>query len=117
MKNFFNIFILGLSLLNVILWGGFTNISKVEAGQSTSQKNSSVVLYATSWCPYCEKARKFLAANSIKYTEYDIEKSEDGKAQYDKLGVSGIPVFMIGNQLVRGFDEGELLNALQKIKQ
>ena len=72
-------------------------------------QQSPVVLYATAWCGYCKKARQFLADYNIEYIEYDIEKSKEGKAQYDELGGRGVPVFLVNNQVVKGYDPNQVL--------
>lgn len=33
-----------------------------------------VILYETSWCPYCKKARELLKEMGVSLIEYDIEK-------------------------------------------
>jgi len=74
------------------------------------------VLYATEWCGYCAKTREFFKANNIAFREYDIEKSDDGKAQYDQLGGNGVPVVMIADDVIHGFDEDAMRVALANVK-
>lgn len=66
---------------------------------------NEVVMYATSWCPYCAKARKYFRSNNISYTEYDIEKDMAAKQRYKKLGGDGIPLIFIGEERLDGFSE------------
>jgi glutaredoxin len=40
-----------------------------------------VVLYCTSWCPSCRKARIWLAENNIDYVEIDVNKNRTAAAQ------------------------------------
>lgn len=63
-----------------------------------------VVLYATDWCGYCKEARSFLAKHDVRYTEFDIEKSPEGKREYDKLGMRGVPILVIDGKPLKGFD-------------
>lgn len=63
-----------------------------------------VILYATSWCPYCKKTRQFLHKNRIHYVEYDIEKSAEGRRQYQQLGGRGVPVLNIDGKVVHGYN-------------
>jgi len=66
-----------------------------------------VVMYATSWCPYCAKARAYFSRNGIAYTEYDIEKSATANAEFKRLGGRGVPLILVGRETMRGFsDEG-----------
>jgi glutaredoxin len=73
------------------------------------------ILYATAWCPYCAKARKLLTARNVPYREYDIEKSSEGLAQYERLGGQGIPVLVIKDKVIHGFDEDKINAALQNL--
>ena len=67
-----------------------------------------VVMFATSWCPYCAKARSFFRRHGIQYTEHDIENDAAGYAAYSKLGGGGVPVIVVGDRTVRGYNEREL---------
>lgn len=69
-----------------------------------------VVLYATSWCPACAKAKKWLMNQQIPFVEKDIEKDRAAaaelmkKAQRAGIPASGVPVIDVNGTLVRGFD-------------
>jgi mycoredoxin len=72
-----------------------------------------VKMYATSWCPYCAKARAYFARRGIAYVEVDIEKSREGRAEYDRLGARGsIPVILVGPRRMNGFSEARLSQLL-----
>jgi glutaredoxin len=73
-----------------------------------------VVMYATSWCPYCAKARAYFGRNGIAYTEHDIEKSPAARAEFKRLGGRGVPLILVGRERVNGFDELAFEFALQK---
>ncbi len=77
--------------------------------------NSKVVLYTTSWCGYCAKTRRFLSKNGISYEEYDVEKSDEGRDQYNALGAGGVPILLINSEIVRGYDPNRILKLLKKI--
>lgn len=86
--------------------------SSLPAPTSTSAANTpthSVVLYTTSWCPYCKRAREFLRREGIAFTDYDVEKDAAAarrKAEYDKQrGSQGVPLAIIDNVVVSGFSE------------
>jgi len=73
----------------------------------------SVVLYATTWCGYCAKARRFFAENHIPYQELDVENSDEGRKAYQRLGGGGVPIIVInGSQVIRGFDPEAIAEAL-----
>jgi mycoredoxin len=101
----------------LIAVGIFLNWGKIRDELSpppdfSAQHPEGVVLYATSWCGYCQKTRDFFKQNNIAYVEYDIEKSAEGKAQYDQMNGSGIPLVVIRGEVVRGYNPGVFKDAL-----
>jgi glutaredoxin len=69
-------------------------------------RQPAVVMYATEWCPYCKKARRYFEANGIDYTEYDVEKDRKGKRDYERMGEPGVPVILVGDLKMTGFSPG-----------
>ena len=68
-----------------------------------------VVVYSTSTCPFCIKLKEFLKINNIKFKEYNV--AEDAKARdtlIEKSGQMGVPVTIIGEKIIVGFDQEEL---------
>lgn len=105
-------------LLVLIAVGIFLNWDKLRDEFSPPPDFSAghpegVVLYATDWCGYCKKTREFFKQHNIAYVEYDIEKSQEGKAQYDKLRGSGIPLVVIRGEVLRGYDPNTMKKLLQ----
>lgn len=62
-----------------------------------------VVMYSTSWCGYCKKARRYFERNNIVFVEYDIERNRKAKVEYDRLGGRGVPVILVGTRRMNGF--------------
>ena len=81
----------------------YKNISyeKIEFYQPVSSKR--VIMYSTSWCAYCKKARAYFDQNNIAYVECDIEKDKKAKREYDRLGGKGVPVILIDKTKMTGF--------------
>nr|PMH86166.1 hypothetical protein BCU57_11785 [Shewanella sp. 10N.286.48.B5] len=75
-------------------------------------QTNEVVLYATDWCGYCEKARVFFDKNNIAYTEFDIEKSAEGRRRYENLGGDSIPLLDINGSIIRGYNERKMAQQL-----
>lgn len=73
-----------------------------DHAESTLQE-ANVVMYATSWCGYCRKARNYFKANNIAFIEYDIEKNMSAKRRYDGFGGRGVPIIFVGHQRMNGF--------------
>jgi glutaredoxin len=68
---------------------------------------SDTVLFTTSWCGYCKKARAYLASKNIPYQEIDIE-TEDGLSAYVRAGgTQGVPMLVSKGQSIMGFTADE----------
>ena len=85
-----------------------------EAGPSSA---NTVVMLATSWCPYCAKARRYLQKRQVDYCEYDIDQSPTGQALHRRSGHPGIPVIFIDGRVIAGYDPEELGLALHQRRQ
>ena len=85
--------------------------AQAMAAQSASQP--TVLLYATDWCGYCKASREFFAANGIRYIEHDIEKSSAVLNEHRKLGGNGVPLIVVGDDVVRGYNEDTLRQLLR----
>lgn len=86
-----------------------------SAGAASVQRGEQpdVLLYATEWCGYCAATRTFFAAQGIRYTELDIEKSSVGNDGYRQLGGNGVPLIVVGEKIVHGYDESQLRKLLK----
>ena len=93
-------------------WWLFENYLNPQQA-SVSNGSEKVVLYATQWCGYCAKTRRFFANKHIPYSEFDVEKSERGRVAYRQLGGGGVPIIVInGSTVIRGFDPEGISDAL-----
>ena len=58
-------------------------------------------------------AKSFFKANNVNYTEYNVATDlEKRKEMIDATGQMGVPVIMIGNDAVVGFDESTIKQKL-----
>ena len=77
-------------------------------GSTAAPGKGKVRLYTTTWCGYCKKAKAHLTAKGIPYDDVDVESSAQGRGEYVKLGGHGVPVILVGEQRMDGFDAGRL---------
>ncbi|MEW6107822.1 MAG: glutaredoxin domain-containing protein [Nitrospirota bacterium] len=76
-----------------------------------------VVMYGTSWCPYCKKMKEYFVKNNIPYTELDVEKSDNAKMNYDILKGIGYPLTYVGYRRIDGYDETKISKAVAELLQ
>ena len=72
-----------------------------------------VVLYGTSWCANCKQTRAYLRKNKIPFFEYDVEQSPEGQRQFKALQGNGVPLLLVKNNVLRGFNPQAIERALQ----
>lgn len=73
-----------------------------------------VKIYTTPTCPWCKKTKTFLKDNKIDYKEIDV--SGDDAASKEMIKISGqmaVPVVVVGDTVIVGFDEAKLKSALK----
>jgi glutaredoxin-like YruB-family protein len=76
-----------------------------------------VVVYTAEWCPWCHRAMDWLREHKIAFEAKDVEKDpKTGEEMIKKSGQQGIPVIIVDDKVITGFDVEELKKAL-KIKQ
>ena len=76
------------------------------------QGSTDVVIYTTAWCPYCTVLRTTLNQYDIPFTEYDTEKSIQGLTGYWALRGRGVPISVIGEEVIHGYDGQIITDAL-----
>ena len=79
------------------------------------EDSTAVVIYTTERCPYCKKLRAFLDTNSVPYTDYDVEMSINGVLGFWALKGRGVPVSVIGPEVIYGYGPEKNSDALTKL--
>ncbi|HVS78238.1 MAG TPA: glutaredoxin 3 [Steroidobacteraceae bacterium] len=70
------------------------------------------VMYATSWCPYCARARQLLARKGVALEEIDIEAVPAAREEMiSRSGQRTVPQIFIGGTHVGGCDDLHDLDA------
>ena len=64
-----------------------------------------VVMYATQWCPYCERARRLLAAKGVEFEEIDVDSAGRTGMIERSGGRRTVPQIFIGNTHVGRSDD------------
>lgn len=83
-------------------------------GASAGRGKGKVIMYSTTWCGVCKKAKAFFRRQRIPFTEYDVEKSQRGKREFKRLGGRGVPVILVGDKRINGFSEGRMRKMLRE---
>ena len=71
-----------------------------------------VVIYTTTSCPYCTRAKAFLRSKNVDFKEIDV--SRDERLQEEIIRLSGrrtVPQIFINGKSVGGFDDIKQMDA------
>jgi glutaredoxin len=84
------------------------------AGQTVALPKGGVVLYCTSWCPDCRRARAWLKEREISFTEVDVNAVPEGAKQVRRWASGNLitPTFDINGTIVVDFNREKLAELL-----
>ncbi len=85
---------------------------RVFCAEAATPAPGTVVMLATDWCPYCARARRFLTGRGVPWCEYDTETSARGIELYRGHGGRGVPIIIVGDDVLHGYDEQALVRLL-----
>lgn len=70
----------------------------------------SITLFTSKTWPYCKMAKEFLEENKIHYVERDINQDPEARKEMIRRKVTGVPTFLIGDDVVVGLDQAKVLS-------
>ena len=68
---------------------------------------TGIVMLAAEWCGYCRKQQKDFELAGVRYRVLDVDQ-EEGQRAASALGTRGVPVTVVGQQVIRGYDTAAL---------
>ena len=75
--------------------------------------DKKVVIYTTPTWPYCHRAKEYLSRKGISYTEYNVAMDrEKAKEMIQKSKQMGVPVIIVDDEIVVGFNQAKLESLL-----
>ena len=73
-----------------------------------------IKVYTSSTCPYCVMAKEYLAEKGLEYEEKNVQTDKAARQELMKMGYTGVPVVVIGDEEIVGFDKAKIDEALGK---
>lgn len=94
--------------------GGTVEVSQLPYATQVAMQKNPVVLYGAPTCGTpCEQGRAVLAKRGIPFSERDVSASEaDAEALKKLVGTMDVPVLVIGQIKLKGYEEGTWNSAL-----
>lgn len=75
--------------------------------------DKTVTIYSTPTCHFCQMAKEFFAEKGVTYTAYDVASDAEKRTEMIKLtGQLGVPVIIIGDDIMVGFDREKVAGKL-----
>lgn len=74
-----------------------------------------VTVYSTPTCPWCDRAKAYLAANGVPFRDVDVSRDQQAAMEMVRLsGQQGVPVTVADGEVILGFDQARLAKIASK---
>lgn len=72
-----------------------------------------ITIFSTENCAFCKTEKQWLESLGYSYTSKMVDSDESAMREFQELNVgTGVPVTVIGDQVIRGFNRPALMSAL-----
>ena len=74
---------------------------------------SKVTVYSTPTCHFCHMAKDYFKEKGVEFEDFDVSSNlEKRKEMLEKSGQMGVPVILIENQIIVGFNKPKIIEIL-----
>ncbi len=78
------------------------------------QTQKTVTIYSTPSCHFCHMAKDYFNAHDVVYTEYNVAENQEKRAEMMEMtGQMGVPVIVVGEEIIVGFNEEKVEELLK----
>lgn len=70
------------------------------------------VVYSSTHCTYCKQLKTYLTDNQVEYEERNIDLDDTYAGELQALGMSSVPVTVIGGTVILGLNPTRIRKAL-----
>lgn len=77
-----------------------------------------VKVYTTASCHYCHQVKEFLVEKGIEFDAYDVGQDKEAMQEMKKAtgGARSVPVIVVGDKVIVGFDRPAVEDALKHLQ-
>ena len=73
------------------------------------EKQHKIIMFSTPTCSHCKTAKQYFIQKKIRFREIDVSRDEKAaKDMQRRTGQQGVPVILIDNRPVIGFDKNKI---------
>ncbi|HEX5447605.1 MAG TPA: glutaredoxin family protein [Candidatus Saccharimonadales bacterium] len=78
-------------------------------------KPSTVTIYSAPWCAFCHMAKEYLKSKKVAFKDINVDEDQDAaREMVARTGQAGIPVILVGEATIIGFDRPRIDSALEQ---
>ena len=67
-----------------------------------------IIIFTGASCPWCGKVKDYLNGKRFRFREVNVERDPDGARELQRRNIRGVPVVLINNFPIVGFDKGKI---------
>ena len=72
-----------------------------------------VTIYSTPTCHFCHAAKEFFKQHNVPFTDHNVAADmEKRKEMVEKSSQMSVPVILVGDEMIIGFDEKRISGLL-----
>ncbi len=101
-------------LIAIGFWRSERSAKAALEGLPGTGDPNRVVMVSAEWCGYCQKQLADFRAAGVRFTELDFDKTE-GREVVEALGGRGVPMTVIGDEVIHGYNRPALQKHLAAI--
>lgn len=106
------LFFIILLLAGFIIFSRHEPVTTIDCTPEIIAGKPDIIMLGAWWCSYCYQAKKYFQRKDIDYCEYDMENTETGRRLYQQNGGGAVPILLIGDYRLSGFNEDQVETAL-----
>jgi glutaredoxin-like protein NrdH len=77
--------------------------------------NKQVIVYSTQDCIECNMVKQMLTQEGIPFEVRDVLANPEYQEEVEKFGFLGVPVTVVADQAVKGYNPTELKKLLEQV--
>lgn len=67
-----------------------------------------IIIFTGASCPWCNKVKDYLRQKRFRFREVNVEKDAEGARELKRRNIMGVPVVLINNRPIVGFDKSKI---------
>lgn len=94
-------------------WCASRDADMAGADVAAAARAGDIRMLSSVTCPVCMRARRWLVAHAIPFDECYIERDAACRAEFERRGAGGTPLFVVRGRTLVGFDPKALREVLR----